>query len=131
MSWQPLEQGLIGKRTVGMQRRLAVVPGQAEQHLVNGLIMDIFNIFIAQKLQFEKKDMAPMGLEIKFKRKDLLFVYSIHGGQLTLLALAERKKDEMLSIGLVLTPGQVATSETGTNIMSILDGIPSPYSRKD
>jgi hypothetical protein len=128
MSWQPLEQGLIGKRQVGMVRRVSLSPGQAEQDIVNGLIMDIFNIFIAQKLKFEKRDMPPMDLGVKVK--DQLFLYSIDGGRMHLIAMGVRKKKELLAVDLVLVPAQVALSEQGKSMMALLDGISDNYVRR-
>lgn len=129
MSWQPLEQGLFSKKAVGMFRRLTVVPGQAEAHLVNGLIMDIFNIFIAQKLRFEKRDMPPMDLGVKFDRKDLLFVYSVGAMILLALPVRARKGKDLEAVDLVLAPAQAALSQEGRTVSDLLDKLPDPYHR--
>jgi hypothetical protein len=127
-SWGELKQGLFSKKLVAIERTIEVHPGQDEQKVVNGLIMDIFNLFIARKMNFKKKDMPPMNLQVKYSSKDLLFVYAIDDGRLHLLALADRSSKVLVSVRLLITPAPGDPNEMGWEITRILDAIASPYS---
>jgi hypothetical protein len=132
--WTQVRQGLIGKKVVGIERTIDISPGQAEQDVVNGLVMDIFNLFIARKLEFEKRERPPMDTEVRYKQKDLLFVYSLDGGSRYLLALASRSSKVLVSVTLMLTPAPPEVSHPGSDpgweTATILDGIKSPYMRR-
>lgn len=125
--WAPVQQGLIGKKVVGHERKMAVAPGIPEKEFVNGLIMEVFNLFISRKMQFDKRDLPPMDLGVRYKKGELLFVYSISGGSLFLLALACRKGHAVEDIRLVLAPPAAASSQEGADVKALLSGIRSPY----
>jgi len=135
-NWSEKSQSLFGKRNVGIERDLLVTQGTDEKTVVNGLIMDIFNIFISQKITFDKKNLPPLNIDYRFSERDVLFVYAITNPQdtdptqnLYLLGLAQRaKKNKPLDgIKLVLAPGKQATSAHGEAIANLLDILKSPY----
>jgi hypothetical protein len=135
-NWSAKSQSLFGKRIVGVERDLKVSRATDEKTIINGLIMDIYNIFISQKLAFDKKNLPPLTIDYRFSERDVLFVYAITNPQdpdpisnLYLLGLAQRaKKNQPLDgIKLVLAPGKQATSAHGEAIAGILDVLRSPY----
>lgn len=135
-NWVQKSQGLFSKRLVGVERLMTVTLGTDEKTVVNGLIMDIFNLFNSYKLKFEKKNLPPLTIDYRFNEKDVLFVYAVTNPanpepymNLHVLGLAQRAKKggPLTGILVILCPGKQATSQHGEQIAALLDEIRSPY----